>query len=212
MSSAKKNLDKMYNEILSYIDKIENPEIKKIMNDIIADKKISKKFKIHPAAVKYHHNWTGGLLQHTLETLKYCELSWNIFPELDKNLLIAGSILHDIGKLQEFEVTTRIKFNDKGNLMGHSFLGAVFLSKKLEKYDIDENIKNKLLHIIISHMGKLEYGAAKIPLFPEAVVVHLADQMSAKVTQITEVVKDLKQNTEDEYAYSDILRYRVFLK
>jgi len=208
---ARKNLDKMFEELMKYTDTVSDDKLKLFLKSVFSTE-IKKKFMEHPGAIEIHHNWTGGLMEHVLEILKYCETSWELHPELDKDLLIAGALLHDIGKLEELEVTSRIKGTVKGQLIGHLSLGAAFVSKRLEETDIDDIMKNKLLHLIIAHHGKLEYGSPKEPMIPEAFVLFYSDIMSAKAAEMIEFVKDSREDTEDDFMYYRREKRNIYLK
>jgi len=196
----KKDIEEMFKELMSYIDSVSNNEIKLILKKVFENEEFVKKFKKAPAAIEIHHNWIGGLLQHTLEIIKYCELSKDLF-NLDKDLLIAGAVLHDIGKVEEIEVTSRIKGTKKGQLQGHIHIGFSMAEKIMEQLNISEEIRNKLLHIIVSHHGKLEYGSAKEPMFPEAFVIYYADELSSKIVEILQFIESSKQDTEDDFMF-----------
>ncbi|MBU4493247.1 MAG: HD domain-containing protein [Nanoarchaeota archaeon] len=209
---ARKNVDDMYSELREAIDEVKNPDIKKLLEDVFNEPAMEAKFKMHPGAIEIHHNWIGGLLEHTLEVLKYSLLSFDLFPVLDKDLLIAGALLHDIGKLDELEMTSRIKGSDSGQLVGHIVLSSIFVSNKMDKLGLGSNLKNKLLHIIVSHHGKTEYGSPKQPMFPEAVVIYYADEMSSKIAEITEFVKDSIEDTEDDFMFHWRKQHNIYLK
>jgi 3'-5' exoribonuclease len=151
-------------------------------------------------------------MQHCLEMIRFCSTACDLYPELDRDLLVAGALLHDIGKLEELEVTSRIKGTQKGQLVGHIALGLVTVSKKMEEFGFEEDLKNKVLHLIVSHHGHLEYGSLKEPMFPEAVVLHYADELSSKTTEMLEFIKDGKASTEDEFMYSKRNERNIFLK
>jgi len=209
---ARKDIDDMYSELKSAIDEVKNPDIKKLLENIFNEPSMEAKFKAHPGAIEIHHNWIGGLLEHTLEVLKYSLLSFDLFPVLDRDLLIAGALLHDIGKLDELEMTSRIKGSDSGQLIGHIVLSTIFVSNKMDELGLDKELKNKLLHIIISHHGKLEYGSPKQPMFPEAVVIYYADEMSSKIAEITEFVKNSIEDTEDDFMFHWRKQHNIYLK
>ena len=209
---ARKDIDEMYSELKSAIDDVKNQDIKKLLENIFNEPAMKAKFKTHPGAIEIHHNWIGGLLEHTLEVLKYSLLSIELFPVLDKDLLIAGALLHDIGKLDELEVTSRIKGSDSGQLVGHIVLSTIFVSNEMDKLNLDQELKNKLLHIIVSHHGKTEYGSPKEPMFPEAVVVYYADEMSSKIAEMTEFIKDSMEDTEDNFMYHRRKQHNIYLK
>lgn len=212
IKEAKKDTDLMYSQLLDSINLVEDPKIKKLLENIFKNKDIENKFKKHPGGIEIHHNWVGGLLQHTLEVLDYCKTSNEIFPTLNKDLLIAGSLLHDIGKLEGIDVTSKIKNTNKGQLIGHLILSAVFVSKKCDEVGLDEELKNKLLHIITSHHGKEELGSPKEPMFPEAVVIYYADELSSKTSEMIEFVKDAKLDTEEDFMFHKRNGKNIFLK
>ncbi len=197
IKKTKKDIDTMYAKLKEYVDGMQDSKLKLLLTNILSETEIS--FKKHPAAISIHHNWVGGLLEHILEILKYCDTSCELYPELDKDLLITGAILHDIGKLEEMEMTTRIKGTNKGMFAGHVVLGSIYVSNKMNELGIDEEIKNKVLHLIVSHHGKIELGALKEPMFPEAVVLHYADELSSKTVEMLNFIKDSKEETEDSF-------------
>jgi 3'-5' exoribonuclease len=212
IKKPKKDIDKMYGELMKIIASVSNEQLKKLLSSIFEDDSIKEKFKTHPGGIEIHHNWIGGLLQHTLEMTEYCELSATNYPTINRDLLMAGVLLHDIGKLEEIEVTARIKGSRKGQMHGHVVLGSIFVANKMDELKIDGEIKDKLLHIIISHHGTNEFGSPKEPMFPEAVAVYYADEMSSKLAEITEYIEDNKLETEDEFKYHYKKERNIFLR
>ncbi len=212
VKGPRKDANLLYAKLLSYIDLVESPEIKNLLNSVFKNKDIEAKFKTHPGAIEIHHDWVGGLLEHTIEILEYCRLSWELFPKLKKDLLIAGALLHDMGKLEELSVTTRIRGTNKGQLTSHLVLSAVFVSNKCDEAGINSDVKDKIMHMIVSHHGRLEYGSPKEPMFPEAVVLHHADEMSSKTAEMLEFIEMAKQATEDDFMYNRRGGKNVMLK
>lgn len=206
---SKKDAEEMFAELKKHIDSIKNGEIKKILDAFFNDKEFAENFKNSPAAMYKHHGWVSGLLEHVLSVVNIC-CDIAKYHKLDKDLLIAGAILHDIGKIQEFETTSLIKVTDKGNLLGHITLGIQMLSKKLRELGTSEIIGNKLLHIIISHHGCIELGCPKPPSFPEAFIIAKADELDALTMQMI----DCKENalTEDSFFYSKDFGTNIYLK
>lgn len=195
---TKKDIEDLYLKLKGHINKVKDSKLKILLENIFTQE-IGEKFKKHPAAISIHHNWVGGLLEHTLEVVKYCELSKELFPSLNLDLLITGALLHDIGKLEEMEMTTRIKGTNKGMLSGHIVLGSILVSKKMDEIGLEEELKNKILHLILSHHGKEEYGSPKQPMFPEALALYYADEASSKIAEILNFVEDNQKDTEDDF-------------
>lgn len=212
IKKAKRDTEEMYTQLLEIIETIQNEQLKKLLQTIFEDENIKKRFKIHPGAIEIHHNWTGGLLQHTLEVTKYCELSVNLHPNLNRDFMLTGALLHDIGKLEELAVTSRIKGTKKGQLIGHITLGFNFLAKKMDELNLDEDLKEKLLHIIVSHHGKNEFGSPKQPMFPEAVAIYYADELSSKIAEMIEFIEHNKDTTEDDFMYHYRKGINILLK
>jgi 3'-5' exoribonuclease len=198
---ARRDTGEMVTELKGYIERVRNPEVRRLL-DRVFGQALLERFCNHPGAIEIHHNWRGGLLQHTLEVMKYCDLSGRVFPELDMDILIAGALLHDIGKLDEIETTTRIKGTLRGQLRGHIALGYGYVSGVMDELNTPEEIREKLLHIMLSHHGNVEYGSPRQPMFPEAVAVYFADELSSKLAEFTEFKKRSREETEDDFMYS----------
>jgi len=210
IEKSKKDIETIYASLLSKIGSIENEHLRKLLQDVFDE--VGEKFKKHPGAIQIHHNWIGGLLEHTLEVIEYCEISVKLFSELDGDLLLSAAILHDIGKLEELEMTSRIKGSQRGLLVGHLVLGANYISEKLKESDLDDLTKNKLLHLLISNHGKLEFGSPKESMFPEALALYYADELSSKITEMIGFIKESKDITEDDFMYHYKRGVNVFLR
>jgi len=209
----RRNIEEMVAEFNQIIESVKNSDVKRLLKRVfIEDKDFLDKFKLHPGSIEIHHNWTGGLLQHILEVMRYCELTKNMFGDLDRDILIAGAILHDIGKVFEIDVTSRIKGSRKGNLKGHIALGFRFVSNVMDELKISEDVRDKILHIILSHHGSLEFGSPKVPMFPEAFAIYYADEMSSKLAELIDFVKDSREATEDEFMFHKRYSRNIFLK
>ena len=205
---SEKDVEVMFKELKVHVDSISDPELKQVMDSFFGDEEFIKKFKFAPGAMYLHHGWVSGLLEHTLTVTNIC-LDVAKHHKVDKDLLIAGAVLHDIGKIEEFATTSLIKVTDKGNLVGHLTIGVQMLTRKLDQLSISENTKNKLLHILISHHGKIEYGCPKSPAFPEALIIAKADDLDAAAMQIIDIKESAK--TEDSFV-NDKKLGNVYLK
>jgi len=200
---SNQDIEELFSYIMKKKDEVKNEKIKELLNYFLKDEQFVKKFKKCPAAMYKHHACVGGLLEHTWGVLKICETMKKLHPSLDNDLLIAGAILHDIGKLEEFRVTTNIKISEKGMLLSHVYIGAEMVSEAIKAIgDFPVVLKNKLIHIILSHHGELEFGALKKPEFPEAVAVALADRIDSQITQYILLKKNGLETTEDFRIYS----------
>lgn len=201
LRKSDEDIEAMWKELNAFISKIENPQLKKLIDSFFSDKEFLEKFKNHPASIYKHQGYLGGLLEHTLHVVKICDLMSTIYPKLNRDLLITGAVLHDIGKLRELDYANNVFATEEGRLIGHLIQGFQMISERMNQLTIDETLKNKVLHMILAHHGKNEYGSPKEPMFPEALCLHLADEMDAKLFSMIEF-KD-KAVTEDEFVYSN---------
>jgi 3'-5' exoribonuclease len=202
-----KNIDEMFNEILNYIELIENEDIKNLVEYFYKDDLFVKKFKVSPAAMYIHHGWIGGLLEHTLHVLRNA-LDICKWYNVNKDLVIAGCFFHDMGKLREFSLTTNIGVTNEGMLVGHVTIGCEMLNKAMDKLNTPNEIRMKLIHIIISHMG--DYGSNKLPAFPEALIVYMADRIDADLIHMLDLIKEA--NTEDDSIYDKNKGMNIYLR
>lgn len=177
----------MWNELYKIASSFKDADLKAIVTTILTDKK--EPMLYWPAAFKMHHAVKGGLLCHTLSIVRLAEAVCNVFPFADKELLIAGAILHDIGKIEEFDLNSTglvSAYSTKGNLVGHLVGGAITVEKAAEKLGITSEVPMLLSHMLISHHGNPEYGAAVLPQFLEAELLSQLDLMDATVFEICE--------------------------
>ena len=154
-----------------------------------------EKLVCFPAAFKLHHAIRGGLMMHTLSIVKLCEGVCNVYPFVNRELLISGAVLHDIAKTVEFEISgtgLASGYTKEGNLIGHLVKGAMMISETAEKLGTDKEKSLLLQHMVISHHGEPEFGAAVRPLFLEAVLLSQLDMMDANVYEIMDALSSTK--------------------
>lgn len=147
-----------------------------------------ERFASWPAAELLHHAWLGGLLEHSLEVAHLCEVIVRVIPGPDRDLAVAGALLHDIGKLDTYEVGTTFGATDDGRLYGHILTGFHRVKVACEAVRAPDDLARHLLHIVASHHGAIEHGAAREPYTREAIVVHYADELSAQLMQAGEAI------------------------
>lgn len=196
-----RDIEEMSKELYKIIDSIKNKYLKELLNTFFSDEHFIREFEKAPAAMYIHQAYIGGLLEHTLNVVKICQSINLIYPKLDTDLLFTGAILHDIGKIKEFVVTSNIKQSEEGMLRGHIILGEEMVLKKIAHInDFPDNLKIKIAHIMLSHHGSTEFGSPKEPQFPEALAVYYADETDSKVSQYIQAKEDA--NTDDFRTYS----------
>jgi 3'-5' exoribonuclease len=162
---------------------------RRLCEAILADPELMTRFKLAPAAKSMHHAYIGGLLEHTLSVITLVYRICNHYPDLDRDLLIAGAFLHDIGKISEFVYDTHIDYSDAGRLVGHMVLGTQIVEDKIrtiEGFPIETSLLLK--HLILSHHGEAQFGAVRLPASKEAFALHLADDLDAKMNAINRIL------------------------
>jgi 3'-5' exoribonuclease len=189
--TTNQNIEEMWNKIVETKNSFTDPNLKNLLEAFCGDAAFVEEFKKIPAAMYVHHACFGGLLEHTWEVLRYCELTTKIHYSLNKDLLFTGAILHDIGKMKEYSIGINVNQSREGMLLGHIFIGTELVLEKISKIEsFPSSLKRKVIHMILSHHGKIEYGAFQEPAIPEAAALHYADLMSATVTQYIRTKKD----------------------
>jgi len=195
-----RDISELISKFKSIIEEIQDEHIKQLLKLFFDDYEFMKKYANSPAAKSHHHNYVGGLIQHVLSMINLSKtIAKEYEPELDVDLMIAGCILHDIGKIVEYETKAVIDYTITGSLLGHIPIGAKMVEDKIDKLDnFPVKIKNKILHLILSHHGSQEAGSPVIPHFPEAVALHKIDDCDAQVKNSIQVKKKLQETTNDE--------------
>ncbi len=170
--------------ITTTIDDMNNQDLKNLLNSFFSDEEFVEQFSRAPAAIVHHHNYEGGLLDHTVEVLRLCKTTTELFPDLDCELLYAGVLLHDLGKMKTYTYGNGIiGYSYEGNMLDHIYLSCEMVQEKLNSLETPRDLALKILHMILSHHGdvNLGWGSSVNPKTPEALVLHYADNLDAKV-------------------------------
>lgn len=180
MPRSRRELKIMVKELRHRIERIRNPYLKELMRLLLDGENFEKYIKA-PAGKAWHHSYIHGLLEHTLEIVRICDLMCNIHPEINRDLLICGALMHDFGKIEELTFDSVFDYSDKGKLLGHIVISAIEISKKADTIKgFPEELKNQLIHLVLSHQGKLEFASPVVPKTLESIVLYQADELSAK--------------------------------
>lgn len=196
--ATEKDVAQMYEEILAYVQSVKNPYLHKLLTlFFVEDEAFIREFKRHSAAKSVHHGFLGGLLEHTLSVTDMCNYFANAYPNIHRDLLITAALFHDMGKIDEIASFPRNDYTDEGQLLGHIFIGAKKLSQAASQIDgFPKKLENELLHCILAHHGKLEFGSPKVPALMEAMALHLADNADAKLQTLTEIFRQAGDNMD----------------
>ena len=184
-SHTKQNVEELYAKLLGVAESVQNPWLRKLLESVLRDPEIVPRLKRAPAAKIMHHAYFGGLLEHILSLCELCRAVLNHYPEADADLLLAGAMLHDLGKVQELTYDRSLGYSDEGQLLGHILIEYEFMTKKIDAIEnFPPALKTLLQHMLISHHGQYEFGSPKLPMFREAVMLHYLDDLDSKMAAI----------------------------
>lgn len=194
MPTTDKSTEGMYESLMGYIKQIQNTYLRQAVEYyFVNDAAFIKKFKAHSAAKSVHHSFSGGLLEHTLSVVRFCEYMVSAYPILNKDLLYASAICHDIGKTKELSTFPDNDYTDDGQLLGHIVIGVEMMNDAIRSIPgFPDRLASELKHCIVAHHGELEYGSPKKPALAEAMALNFADCTDAKMQTLTEIFKDKK--------------------
>jgi len=202
----------MLAELRAIVCEVKNPHLRALLELFLSDEEIVRRYIKAPAAKGIHHAYLGGLIEHVLSVAGLCKLAAAHYPSVDLDLLLAGAVLHDVGKIYELSYDRSFSYTSEGQLLGHIALGLRMLQEKLAQLpDFPPRLRALVEHLIVSHHGELEFGSPKVPLFPEALLLHYLDDLDAKMECMRALVDKDRLVEGDWTAYSPSLE-RVVLK
>ncbi len=182
MPATTRDVDELWNELTGFVESFTQPDLKRLLTTLMGDSELAQAYREAPAARQLHHAWLGGLLEHVVSLLKLADRVAPQYPMLHRDLLLTGVILHDIGKVRELKWDIGFEYTVEGELLGHIQMGVALVEKTIESLpDFPGRLRTLVLHMILSHHGKLEFGSPKLPMIPEALVLHYLDDLDAKM-------------------------------
>ena len=187
--STKGDVEEMFAAVEGFAATVGNPWLKRLLEGFLGDGELAARLKRAPAAKGFHHAYLGGLLEHTLSMVRILDFLAGHYPTANRDLLIAGGILHDIGKIDEFTYDRAIDYSTPGRLVGHILLGVEMLDRKIAAIEgFPADLALELKHIVLAHHGELDFGSPKRPKTVEALIVHYVDDLDAKVMAFQEFI------------------------
>jgi 3'-5' exoribonuclease len=177
-----KNIDELWQTLANFVATIQNQHLKALVQAFMADPEISAAYRNAPAAKTLHHAFIGGLLDHVVSLFQSCDLMCRNYPQVNRDLLLTGAFMHDIGKIHELTYNRSFSYSTKGQLLGHMIIELEMLQRKLADLPgFPDELKILVEHLIISHHGEYEFGSPKLPMFPEALMLHYLDDLDSKM-------------------------------
>lgn len=179
---SERNPDEMFAELRGIVAGIGNVHLRALLDAFMDDEKIARMYRTAPAAKTVHHAFLGGLIEHVLSVCHLCRVMASHYGNIDVDLLLTGAILHDVGKISELTYERTFGYSTEGQLLGHILIGLQMLNDKISRVpEFPPKLRTLIEHMILSHHGELEFGSPKVPVFPEALLLHHLDNLDSKM-------------------------------
>jgi 3'-5' exoribonuclease len=212
IAQCEEDIDKVLAEIQGALRPISDPHLSRLIDLFLKDKIFMTSFRLAPAARKAHHAYLGGLAVHTRNILRFAGDIPSVYPSVNADLLLAGGFLHDIGKIHEYSYRKKLETTTRGRMLGHIVIGYEMVESRIGRLTgFPEGLKMRILHMILSHHGELEWGSPTPPLFPEALILHFLDNLDAKFEMM---IDQFRKNKGRSRAWSDfhpLLEREIYL-
>jgi 3'-5' exoribonuclease len=213
---TEKDVSKLYERLRSVLMKLTNPHLRALAECFLMDQEFVQAFCRCPAGVRNHHAYVGGLLEHVVTLLDGAERLAPLYPEVDRELLLMGVFLHDIGKVRELSYDTAFSYSDEGQLIGHLVIGVEMLNERVARAadltgePLPSELLLRLKHMILSHHGSHEFGSPRLPMTPEAIALHQLDNLDAKVHSFTRDIREDPNAASSWTPYNQALQRRLY--
>lgn len=202
--------DLLWQRLMAIIEDVDNPHLSQLLFRVFADPKVAERFREAPAARTMHHAFAGGLLEHTV-SMAVVAKTLSEHYELDRDLVVAGTLLHDLGKIWELESTATISYTDDGRLLGHLPMVVLYIEGRIgELATFPSELRRQLLHLVLAHHGEHAYGSPVRPKTPEAYLVHMVDNLDAKLAAIIEAIDEEPDAEAAWTGHVPIMSYPVY--
>jgi 3'-5' exoribonuclease len=170
-----------WKELLAIVEALSDPHIKALVQAFVDDEDLVSRLRRAPAAKSIHHAYPGGLLEHTVSCLKLAHRLADHYPQVDRDLLVAGAFFHDLGKVRELSFERQVEYTDEGRLVGHLVMTAQWIHDKARRVGVPRDLEQHIVHLVLAHHGKLEFGSPKLPMTLEALLTHELDEIDSRV-------------------------------
>jgi 3'-5' exoribonuclease len=213
---SEKNIGEMFGRLRGTLMKLANPHLRALAECFLMDEDFVRGFCRAPAGVRNHHAYVGGLLEHVVTLLDAGDRLAPVYPELDRDLLLMGIFLHDVGKVRELSYDRAFAYSDEGQLVGHLVIGVEMLNEKAARVPdltgepVPPELLLRLKHMIVSHHGTYEFGSPKLPMTPEAIALHQLDNFDAKVHSFTRDIRADRNQASSWTPFNQALQRRLF--
>lgn len=217
LPSTERDIEAMWAELVDHLGGISNAHLRRLVDKFVGDEALVAKLKSSPAATQIHHNTVGGLLEHTLDIVRLARAITSVYGDaLNRDLLLVGAFLHDLGKTEELEVEGAFSYTDRGNLVGHIASAVIWIEQKADAISEErgepfpDQIRDLVQHMVLSHHGAKERGSPKVPMIPEALVLHAIDDLDMRVHVAREAIETDQDPSSSFTPYHRILDARLY--
>jgi 3'-5' exoribonuclease len=213
---TEQDVSKLLERLRAVLLKLGNPHLRALVECFLMDDQLVRDFCAAPAGIRNHHAYIGGLLEHVVTLLDGAERLLPIYPEVDRDLLLAGIFLHDIGKVRELSYGRAFAYSDEGQLVGHIVIGVEMLNEKVVRVPdltgepFPTELLLRLKHMIVSHHGTYEFGSPRLPMTPEAIALHYLDNLDAKVHSFTRDIREDRNQTSAWTPFNQSIQRRLY--
>jgi len=207
-----KDREELFQQVLNLIKQVEVVPLQALLQKFFDNEAFKAKFVDAPGGKLWHHNYRGGLLEHSLNVTHIALGMKKYYPQLRADLLICAGLLHDVGKIEEFQIEGFINYSDKGRLMGHIVIGSQLVKEMADKIDeFPKSLKTELLHIILSHQGELAKASPVVPMTLEALVLHYADELDSKANAFQRIINQNKDSGQKWTPFVQLMERFIYL-
>lgn len=188
LPTTEEDVEKLWAELQQHVASVKDDTLRRLLETVLTDPDTAERFKKAPAAKIFHHPFLGGLMEHVVSLCRLCNLAHHNYGWIERDLLLAAAVLHDIGKIHELSYDRTIEYTDAGKLLGHITIGVKILHQAIAKSPVSPQLEQILTHLILSHHGELEYGSPVEPAMAAAHLFHMLDNLDARMAAIRMVL------------------------
>ena len=171
----------LWKELQGLVEAVADPHVRNLVKAFLEDEDVSARLRRAPAAKSVHHAYAGGLLEHVVSCLKLAHRVADHYPQVDRDLMVAGAFFHDLGKIRELSYERQVEYTDEGRLVGHLVMTAQWIHDKARRAGVPRDLEQHVVHLVLSHHGRLDYGSPKVPMTLEAMLTHAIDDLDSRV-------------------------------
>jgi len=208
---TERDIEEMLTTVRETIASVENPYLRALLDKFFTDEEFVAAFSRAPAARRIHHAYLGGLLEHTVEVIALCQTVIALYPQIHRDLLLTGALLHDVGKTRELTFERDIDYSDEGRLLGHVVLSERMITERVAEIpDFPPELALRLRHLILSHHGRYEWGSPRRPKTLEACALHYIENLDAQVNRFARIIATRRDKTKPWTEYDTLLRRYLY--